>query len=394
LQAGSTPARKRWYGVKTPYAWPDGIIHYKYESDTAERQHSGPVDEALGLWSKYAPYITFIQDPNSPDVQQKGVVTITSIKDAGCYSNVALDNGGHGDLHMNFDPTWSRKGRQYRHEWGHQLGLKHEHSHPDRDRYVTFHCGALMTQVQDGCTTAQAASTDCCTDPKSTCCSLLYQFDTSSDSRYQKGPYNPASVMHYPGNAFAKDGQLTLTEVSDGSMVPYNLAISQGDIDGICVIYDYLCDAWKSTRGLTGLEKTSGWTFSVPDPPYAEFSDWSLYPAPDAEFVTLKGKRTTNTKCLSVFETSRDEGDPDPTSNALKLIPRGANFTFETLRDDPKLPPDHCCISLYEDNQCGTTPFDKICQSTAYDAYLKKDLRSWRVWNCTGLWTGIPDSST
>lgn len=389
LQPGRTPLRKRWYGVKTSYAWPDGIIHYKYESDEAERRHSQPMNEALDLWNKYVPYITFVKDTNDPVIKHKDVVTITSISGDGCHSNVAFDQGKNSVLQINFDPSWNSNGRQYRHEWGHQLGLKHEHSHPDRERFVHFHCEALDTNVK-GCTPAEAASTDCCQNPKAKCCSYLYQFDNTPYPQYQKGRYNPDSVMHYPSDAFAKIRRSTLTKVADNGIIPMNMDISQGDIDGVCIIYDYLCDAWKSTSGLTGLKKTSGWTFSVPDPPYAEFSDWSLYPAPDTKFVTLKGKRTINTKCLSVLETTVDPGNPDSTTTALKLIPKGANFTFETMRDEQHLPPDHCCISLYEDSACQTDPFEKACHTMGGESYLKKDLRSWRVWNCTGLWSGIP----
>ncbi|ORX98183.1 hypothetical protein BCR34DRAFT_593256 [Clohesyomyces aquaticus] len=376
FQAGSPALRKRWYGTKTPYAWPDGIIHYKYESDAVEANHSGPMNEALALWREYAPYITIIKDPNSPKMLKKDVVTITSIRD-GCYSNVALASGGKSDLQMNFDPDWDRTGRQYRHEWGHQLGLMHEHSHPDREKWVHFHCDALAAHVQDGCTEPRATNINCCTAAADPCCDLLHNFDNSVYPQYQWTTYNPESVMHYSGDAFAKPGMETLTRVDGSGPVIENPDITQGDVNGVCKIYDYLCDAWASTAALSGLKKTSGWTFRVRN---ADFSSWSLDPAPNSKFVTLKGKRMVNTKCLSVLET---------TSNALKLVSVGANFMFETLRDDQELPPDHCCINLYEDNACGTAPFERICRSTPYDASLKKDLQSWRVWNCTGLWTGV-----
>ena len=72
------------------------------------------------------------------------------------------------------------------HELGHAIGLWHEQSRPDRDRYINIHQENIKPSKQR-------------------------QFDLRRSSDYHGEPYNFGSIMHYGRSAFTKNGLDTIS---------------------------------------------------------------------------------------------------------------------------------------------------------------------------------------
>lgn len=235
---------KRWYAVKPSYGWPSFPVPYRYDSEDTRTKLKSHVDAALAKWISLAPYLSFVERDPDPTFAQ-GIVVITAAED-GCYSTLAFASVGYANTKPHINLASGCYGRQPKHEWGHQLGLLHEHKRPDRNDWLTFDCNALQPEPLSTDPAGKCVPVNCCTDPTSSCCSnLLYQFTVDSDtSKYQlQTTYDFDSIMHYSGSAFARFGEYTLTKKSDGSPYPYNTEISTGDVEGICAIYKPLCDA-------------------------------------------------------------------------------------------------------------------------------------------------------
>jgi hypothetical protein len=103
-----------------------------------------------------------------------------------------------------------------RHEIGHTLGFHHEQSREDRDNYVRI----LWDNIKDG---------------------YDDQFEVASgDANTDFGPYDFGSLMHYPLNAFSKNGQNTIVPLHPpppGVIVGQRTAHSAGDIAALKILY-------------------------------------------------------------------------------------------------------------------------------------------------------------
>ncbi|KAH8692524.1 hypothetical protein GQ44DRAFT_780097 [Phaeosphaeriaceae sp. PMI808] len=246
---------KRSFGRLPSLGWKNGIIPYRYSSTAARDIHQQGVQAAIAEWKSWAPYLAFEPQPTKNQLE-RDIVTITSIPRDGCHSNVGWSRGSANDWkQINFDPTWEYLDRAYRHEFGHQLGLVHEHMRPDRNKYLNFDCSAV--QGQDPLDPRKPCNTDCCKYPKSPCCYYtmsnfeVWNPQTSASRTY--GAYDYDSVMHYPSTGFAKAGQATLTKKSvpfaaeeralanGKTYLPERHHISRGDAVAVCGIYSDIC---------------------------------------------------------------------------------------------------------------------------------------------------------
>ncbi|XP_011161457.1 high choriolytic enzyme 1 [Solenopsis invicta] len=107
-------------------------------------------------------------------------VNITA-HDRGCYSNVGRNPNGHNILNLNINDGCFNYIGHAMHEMMHTLGIYHEHSRPDRDKYVQVHYLNIIPEYR-------------------------HNFNKYNDSFVTTFdyPYDYNSVMHYPTNAFAK----------------------------------------------------------------------------------------------------------------------------------------------------------------------------------------------
>ncbi len=84
------------------------------------------------------------------------------------------------------------------HEIGHAVGLWHEQSREDRDLFVTIH----WEHIQAG---------------------MEHNFDQHITDGDDLGAYDYGSIMHYPRNAFSKDGQDTITPTDPNAQIGHSL---------------------------------------------------------------------------------------------------------------------------------------------------------------------------
>ena len=100
---------------------------------------------------------------------------------------------------------------------GHLLGLYHEHTRPDRDLHVQFHCDHV-------------SSTWCTT------CPICPGF-TIDPGHYDKSTYDTDSIMHYPSWAFKNAMGSTLTDLSGNDLPNAFISLSPLDISRIRELY-------------------------------------------------------------------------------------------------------------------------------------------------------------
>ncbi|KAI9775074.1 MAG: hypothetical protein M1839_001466 [Geoglossum umbratile] len=167
--------------------WPGGVIRYKFESTAARAALISGVTEAIRRWKVKTPFLQFIEDPAA-------TLTIKhTVGPNGCWSPV-----GVGSV-MSLD-TASCDVATYVHEFGHLLGLIHEHQRPDRDAYVTFQCQNVIGFVN--------------TPGWCDCQGLACQFQKYPFvSEDWSGPYDILSVMQYFATEWSGNGQPTLVGV-------------------------------------------------------------------------------------------------------------------------------------------------------------------------------------
>lgn len=97
------------------------------------------------------------------------------------------------------------------HELCHALGLWHEQCRPDRDSYITINQRNILPGYAN-------------------------QFAVQTSGAASVGPYDVNSIMHYPGNAYARPGTMTITR-KDGGPLPLRNGLSAGDIAGLRELY-------------------------------------------------------------------------------------------------------------------------------------------------------------
>jgi len=119
---------------------------------------------------------------------------------AGCSSSVGKQ-GGQQFVNLGAGCT---KGNVI-HEVGHVIGLWHEQSREDRDAFVTIH----FDKVQPG---------------------LEHNFDQHISDGDDVGAYDYGSIMHYPRDAFSRDGSDTITPIDASATIGQRTALSAGDI--------------------------------------------------------------------------------------------------------------------------------------------------------------------
>ena len=113
-------------------------------------------------------------------------------------------------------------------------GLWHEQSREDRDLFVNIH----WEHIQDG---------------------MAAQFNQHITDGDDLGVYDYGSIMHYPRNAFSRDGQDTITPTDPNAQIGQRNGLSAGDLAGVRALYrsgpglgpneDWTHGAYYGTRG-------------------------------------------------------------------------------------------------------------------------------------------------
>ncbi|HXU46022.1 MAG TPA: M12 family metallopeptidase [Thermoanaerobaculia bacterium] len=190
--AGRTALASRWFCAVIPF--------------TIDPTMPNParVTGALAQWQASAD-VRFV-----PRTTQSDYVTYRRVA-KGCSSPSGRQGG---QQFVNVADTCSMG--NVMHETGHVLGLWHEQSRTDRDRFVTI----VWANVQD--------------DKKD---DFAKYRDLGNDGA-DIGPYDFGSIMHYPANAFSKGGNTILA--AGGAAIGQRVAPSLGDVAGLREMYPQL----------------------------------------------------------------------------------------------------------------------------------------------------------
>jgi Astacin (Peptidase family M12A) len=164
--------------------WIDNTVYYAIDANIEGEKEK--ILEALSLWSiPLQGIVNFIQvAPLNTHIHNYAKFTLSN----GYSSNIGMV----GKVQEIKIPSNAIVGK-IAHEIGHLLGLWHEHSHPNRNNYVKI----LANNIKlTGNTTNDR--------------SIIEQFEVLQASLVDTTKYDFSSIMHYPNNAFAQDGKITI----------------------------------------------------------------------------------------------------------------------------------------------------------------------------------------
>ena len=98
------------------------------------------------------------------------------------------------------------------HEVGHALGLWHEQSRNDRDEFIRINWENIEEDYR-------------------------YNFDQHLNDGQDYGDYDYDSIMHYPADAFSKNGKKTILPLIDGVEIGQRDHLSERDITAVNAMY-------------------------------------------------------------------------------------------------------------------------------------------------------------
>jgi hypothetical protein len=184
--------------------WTGGFIPFVIDASLAGDSR---ITAALQTWTTAMNGIlSFV-----PRTGEHDFVRFGASNDSVCSSGVGRISGAQV-IHVS--PVCSTG--NLRHEIGHTLGFQHEQSREDRDNSVRI----LWDNIRDG---------------------FGDQFERATgDSNTDLGPYDFGSLMHYPLDAFSKNGQNTIEPirpVPPGVTVGQRSGPSAGDISALKSLY-------------------------------------------------------------------------------------------------------------------------------------------------------------
>ena len=120
------------------------------------------------------------------------------------------------------------------HEIGHAVGLWHEQSRCDRDAWIRVECQNIDPARRHNFSRHCSAAGGCWSPTE---CDTLTGCSTDG---LDVGPYDYASVMHYPATAFSRNGSPTITPLRPlppGVVLGQRQSLSQGDILAVQALY-------------------------------------------------------------------------------------------------------------------------------------------------------------
>nr|CAD7195903.1 unnamed protein product [Timema douglasi] len=154
--------------------WPGGVLYYDISSEFTPKQQAA-IRDALDDLQRHT-CVKFRPRTNQPSfirVRNSGY---------GCASHVGyVSRPGPVDLYLSYPGCFHQFGT-IQHEFLHALGFWHEHTRPDRDRYVRI----IWQNILPG----REAN---------------FESRTTQESQFEGLPYDYDSVMHYRSIAFSKD---------------------------------------------------------------------------------------------------------------------------------------------------------------------------------------------
>ena len=178
--------------------WPNGVVPYTFAHNYGSSFVS--VVESAMRAIEAVSNVRFVRRSN-----QRNAVSISGTQ-AGCWSYVGMQG--------NVQTISIGRGCAYEgivvHELLHALGIWHEQSRGDRDSYIDI----LWENVQRN---------------------QRHNFEKAAEIQF--GPYDYASIMHYPATAFSANGRPTIRPKQAGVTLGNRQRLSPADIAGLKRVY-------------------------------------------------------------------------------------------------------------------------------------------------------------
>ncbi len=185
--------------------WSNGIIPFELTEELPILTKLA-VLEAVTLWEQKS-NVEFVELTSKNRDLYPDFISFIPAKGTTCSSFVGRQKGKQV---INLAPRCNTMNTV--HEVGHALGLWHEQSRNDRDEFIRINWENIEEDYR-------------------------YNFDQHLNDGQDYGDYDYDSIMHYPADAFSKNGKKTILPLIDGVEIGQRDHLSERDITAVNAMY-------------------------------------------------------------------------------------------------------------------------------------------------------------
>lgn len=195
--------------------WKDGVIYYTYEDKSDMEEYIlNKIKEVTKSWEKGTPLL-FVEIEKKESAHYEYIYTIYRDRE----QNISFSDLGQkkGKLVLASTTEWISTST-LSHEFGHCIGLTHEHNRPDRDLYIKINWENIQSN-----------------------CSRFFDIEENPFYDVTKIEYDYNSIMHYQEKTFIKKSLIYTDEIvidsSKQIKEPRELFPTKRDLKKVNLIY-------------------------------------------------------------------------------------------------------------------------------------------------------------